>query len=117
MTSCLWYRARLRPDQMVAGHIEIIRRRFLRAIGKPGTCAGACLFVTREAAAARPGADAAAQDADDAGVVFFSPASISFVPHLLARYGGEPGEAPDRARAVLLVGEEQDWALIPFATH
>lgn len=117
MTSCLWYRVQLRPDQIVAGHIEIIRRRFLRAIGRAETCAGACLFLTREAAAARPGAEAAADDSDDAGVVFFSPASISFVPRLLARYGGEPSEAPDRGRVVLLVGEEQDWELIPFATH
>lgn len=117
MTSCLWYRVRLWPDQIVAGHIEIIRQRFIRATGKAESCAGVCLFLMQEGTTARPGADVADQGAVDAGVVFFSPASISFVPRLLAKYGGEPSEAPDRTRAVLLVGEEQDWALVPFAAH
>jgi hypothetical protein len=119
MTSCLWYRVRLAPDQIVAGHLEIIRRRFVRAVARAGTCAGACLFVTSdETCSARPHQDAAEdQRAVETDVIFFSPASISLIPRLLARYDGEPSGPPDRGHAALLVGDERDWALLPFSSH
>jgi hypothetical protein len=50
-------------------------------------------------------------------IIFFSPAAIELVPHLIASCGGEPGPPPDRADAMLLVGKLSDWSLLPHAHH
>jgi hypothetical protein len=118
MTSAMWYRAPLTSEQVAAGHVEIARRLFADAIQDTPSAAGACLFVTsREGGAAGPLDEAADDAAGEAQALFFSPQSISAVPHLIAQYGARPSEPPDRSRAELLVGEERDWDLLPHASH
>ena len=107
MTSRLWYRAVLR-DELVS----TIREQFVKALGAAGWPDGACLFlVTRRTRRGGVRKDV------EAGAVFFSPAAIAAVPHLIAISGAEPGPPPDRARATLLAGKESDWDLLPCPTH
>ena len=111
MTSRLWYRAELRDDLIAADHVSKIRERFSEALGAAGWPDGACLFlVTRHARRGRV-------RKDDEEAVFFSPAAIAAVPHLIAACDAEPGPPPDRACATLLVGNESDWDLLPRQTH
>ena len=111
MTSRLWYRAVLRDD-LSADHVSTIREQFAEALGAAGSPDGACLFlVTRHT---RPGR---VRKDEEAEAVFFSPAAIAAVPHLIAIFGAEPGPPPDRACATLLVGKESDWDLLPRPTH
>ena len=118
MSSCLWYRARLGPEQIASGQVENIRRRFAAAVGGAGSPEGACLFVTSHATrAARLREDAADHTALEADAVFFSPQSISVVPELISEYAAEPSEPPERTRAAMLVGRERDWDLLPRSTH
>ena len=113
MTSHLWYRAGLRDSLSAAEHVSRIREQFTETLAAAGWPDGACLFlVTRNARAGK-----ARKDEDEAEAVFFSPASIAVVPHLIAACGAEPGPPPDRARATLLVGNERDWDLLPRPTH
>ena len=49
--------------------------------------------------------------------VFFSPAAIAAVPHLIAVCGAEPSPPPDRDCATLLVGKQSDWDLLPRGLH
>jgi hypothetical protein len=114
----VWYRALVTGEQIAAGEIGTIQRLFLTAITKANLPAGACLFATSHDTRV----DGLLEDAEDgvAGnvdAVFFSPASISAVPHVIARYGGEPSGPPDRARAALLVGTDSDWDLLPRFSH
>ena len=113
MTSRLWYRAAVRGSVVAAGQISTIREQFedaLRAAGWPG---GACLFLVT-----RPARRGTAKDKDlEAEAIFFSPAAIAAVPHLIAVCNAEPGPPPDRACATLLVGAESDWDLLPCPTH
>ena len=53
----------------------------------------------------------------DADAVFFSPASVRLVPHLIVYYAAQPSHPPDRSRAALLVGTIADWDLLPWAAH
>lgn len=118
MRSCVWYRARLSPDQIAAGYVEIIRRRFSQAVEAAGAPEGACLFVTSHEA--RPGRlreDVADHEAVDADTLFFSPLSISLIPELLSACAAEPSEPPDRTRAALMVGHARDWELLPHSSH
>jgi hypothetical protein len=118
MMSRLWYRVRLRPDQVAAGDLEIIRRRFVRAVKRRDGVAGACLFVAAPLAHLdHPCADRADERDSAADSVFFSPASIALIPRVLARYDAEPCEPPDRAHAALLVGMAWHWDLLPYAVH
>jgi hypothetical protein len=118
MMSRLWYRVRLRADQIAAGHVEIIRRRFVRAVEKGDDSADACLFLAPHATHLdHLRADSEGESGSAAESVFFSPASIALIPHVLARYGAEPCEPPDRAHAALLVGEARHWDLLPYAAH
>lgn len=100
VTSAMWYRANLSDEQIATGHVNAIRDQFAEALTELGEPAGACLFVT--------GHDSA---------IFFSPASVSAVPHLIAAYGGQPSPPPNREVAALLVGTQADWDLVPRTTH
>lgn len=95
----MWYRASLSGEQVAAGQIDAACRLFADAIGELADPSGVCLFATSHDA------------------LFFSPASISVVPHLIAQYRAEPSGPPDRARAALLVGQPDDWKLLPHSSH
>jgi hypothetical protein len=99
MATRLWYRASLSGEQIAAGHVAIIQRLFLEALTSADDSPGACLFAAREDG------------------IFFSPASISAVPHLIAQYSALPSPPPDRADAALLVGTDADWEQLPRSTH
>ena len=112
MSSRLWYRAALRDDLIAADQVSTIREHFAEALGAAGWPSGACLFlVTRHTRGGRVRGD------EEAEAVFFSPAAIAAVPHLIALWGAEPGPPPDRACASLLVGNQGDWDLLPRPTH
>ncbi|PYR67868.1 MAG: hypothetical protein DMF87_23530 [Acidobacteria bacterium] len=114
MTSGLWYRALLCDALVDACQVPIIREHFADALGAAGWPDGACLFLsTRQTRGRRVcGHDSAVAEA-----VFFSPAAIAAVPHLIAVCGAEPSPPPDRARATLLVGNQSDWDLLPHPIH
>lgn len=109
MTSGLWYRAALGDDWIVEGRVSAIREQFADTVEAAGWPDGACLFVTSRDA--RPGGPRP-QD-----TLFFSPASVSVVPHLIAVCGATPGPPPERACATLLVGKPTDWDLLRRETH
>ena len=114
MTSCLWYRAGLCDAPIGACQVPMIRERFADALEAAGWPKGACLFMsTRHSRGRRVRED----DSAVAEAVFFSPAAIAAVPHLIAVCGAEPSPPPDRASATLLVGEQSDWDLLPRRTH
>lgn len=114
VTSRLWYRAVLRDGLICAGHVQMIRKHCADALDAAGWPDGACLFLGTphlRGKRARGNASAAAE------VVFFSPAAIAAVPHLIALCGAEPSPPPERACATLLVGQQSDWDLLPCSTH
>jgi len=114
MTSGLWYRAALGDDLIAARQVSMIRDEFADALGAAGWPEGACLFlITRHAPTRRMRGD----HTEEAEAVFFSPAAIAAVPHLIAICGAEPSPPPDRACATLLVGTPSDWDLLPRQTH
>jgi hypothetical protein len=118
MGSEVWYFASLTREQVAAGHVGIIQRLFADAIDGVIAPRGACLFVASD----DTGPDhartvAKGQSSVEAGTVFFSPASIALVPHLIAHYHAHPGPAPSRAGAALLVGYAYDWELLPQPSH
>ena len=118
VTSGIWYRASLSNEQIAAGHVEVVRRLFADAINQAGNPVGACLFVTsHDTHTGRLRENVADHTGIDVDALFFSPPSISAVPHLIAQYGAEPSDPPERARAALLVGREQDWDLLPRSSH
>jgi hypothetical protein len=82
---------------------------FTEAIYGAGWPDRACLFMTGSFSSRRTPAVTA--------IIFFSPAAIELVPHLIASCGAEPSPAPDRADAMLLVGKLSDWSLLPYAHH
>jgi hypothetical protein len=113
MTSRLWYRAVLREDR--DEQISMIREQFAAALNDAGWPEGACLFLTsRHARGETVSKDDSPADAE---AVFFSPAAISAVPHLIVACGAEPSPPPDRTCATLLVGELTAWDLLPRSTH
>jgi hypothetical protein len=71
---------------------------------------GACLFLST----CHVRGKAAREDVSAGGeAIYFSPAAIAEVPHLIAVCGAEPSPPPDRGCATLLVGKETDWDLLP----
>lgn len=102
-SSGVWYQAGLSSEQIAAGHLNIIQRLFADAISDAADARGAFLFATGVGS--------------DATTVFFSPASIGLMPHVIAQCGATPGPAPDRAIAALLVGGEEAWDLLPHSMH
>lgn len=115
MTSGLWYRAALSDERIVAGYVAAIREQFADALKAAGWPDGACIFVTSRDTRTRRAREN--DNAVEAEAVYFSPASISAVPHLIAVCGAEPSPPPDRACATLLVGKQTDWDLLPRRTH
>ena len=102
VTSRLWYRAPLSdaPDALIGGrHVVMIGEYFAEALGGAGWPDGACLFLS--------GSDA----------LFFSPAAIAAVPHLLVACGAQPSPPPDRIGVTMLAGRETDWDLLPYELH
>jgi hypothetical protein len=114
MTSRLWYRAVLPDAPIGACQVPAIREHFADALGAAGWPDGACLFLSTRHARRRRVRD---KDNAAAEAVFFSPAAIAAVPHLIAVCGAEPSPPPDRRGATLLVGKESDWDLLPRGTH
>jgi hypothetical protein len=114
VTSRLWYRFGLRDGLIRARHVPMIRKHVADALGAAGWPDGACLFLST----ARPRGKRARESASAAAeAVFFSPAAIAAVPHLIAVCGAEPSPPPERACATLLVGQQSDWDLLPCGTH
>lgn len=114
MTSRLWYRAVLSESLIAARHVPMLREHFTEALGAAGWPDGACLFLsTRHSAGTRTGDD----DSAVPEALYFSPAAIAAVPHLIAACGAEPSSPPDRACATLLVGKQSDWDLLPRGFH
>lgn len=110
LRSLIWYTASLDGAQVAAGRLATLCEQFAVSVRDAGEPAGACLF----AVSADEGPPA---DPRTAVEIFFSPSAISVVPTILAAVNAEPGAAPDRARASLLVGRPIDWDLLPRATH
>jgi hypothetical protein len=114
MTSRLWYRAVFGDALVEAGQIPIIREHFAQALGVAGWPDGACLFLsTRQTG----GKKVRQGDSAVADAVFFSPAAITAVPHLIAVCGAVPSPPPERECSILLVGTQSDWDLLPRGTH
>jgi hypothetical protein len=115
LNSGLWYRASLRDQGTVDERVSIIREQFAVAVEAAGSPDGACLFL------AGPGTDSGTAGPDDGAApeaaLFFSPAAISVVPHLIALCGAVPSLPPDRAYVTLLVGNQADWDLLPRQIH
>jgi hypothetical protein len=116
VTSCLWYRAVLCDSVLAAHQVPLLREHFADALGAAGWPDGACLFLSgHHTDDATPGQhDGAAPEPE---AVFFSPAAIAAVPHLIVVCGAEPSPPPDRVCATLLVGTQSDWDLLPRALH
>jgi hypothetical protein len=116
--SGIWYCAALTSAQVDAGAVGIIQRLFTyatrTAVGGQGICLFATSHDTRVGRLRENAEDDAAIDAD---AVFFSPASVRLVPHLIAYYAARPSHPPDRCRAALLVGALADWDLLPCTSH
>lgn len=99
MMSGLWYRAPLSVAAVGVEHVSIVREHFSDALGAADWPDGACLF----------------QSGNDA--LFFSPAAVSAVPHLIVACEAKPSPPPDRAGATLLAGRQSDWQLLPYERH
>ena len=118
MVSRVWYFASLTTEQVAAGHVGIIQRLFADAINDLVDPCGACLFVARDGTRPRRARTRLKRQSSlEAGTVFFSPASIALVPHLIGHYHAHPGPPPARASAALLVGDRHDWDLLPQPCH
>ena len=113
MTSGLWYRAVLCDALVAAPQLPMIREHFADALGTAGWPDDACLFLSARHTRGRRGRD----DSAAAEAVFFSPAAIAAVPHLIAVCGAAPSPPPDREWSTLLVGKQSDWDLLPRGTH
>ena len=114
MTSRLWYRAVFGEALVDASQIPIIRDHFAEALGVAGWPDGACLFLSTR----RVRGKAARADGSAVGeALYFSPAAIAAVPHLIAVCGAEPSPPPERGGVTLLVGKESDWDLLPRGSH
>ena len=112
--SRLWYRALLCDAVISTRQIPVLIEHFADALQAAGWPHGACLFLSghRSARVKQGKDDSAAPEA-----VFFSPAAIASVPHLIAVCGAEPSPPPDRDCATLVVGKQSDWDLLPRELH
>ena len=97
--SGVWYRAALTAEQLSSGYMMAVRDQFAEAVTAAGDPDGACLFTS----------------SDDA--VYFSPASVSAVPHLIAMLDAQPSPPPERTGASLLAGVQKNWDLLPRTIH
>lgn len=104
----------LRDALVDACQLPIIREHFAEALGVAGWPDGACLFLSTRHVRGK----AAREDVSAGGeAIYFSPAAISEVPHLIAVCGAEPSPPPERRCATLLVGKGSDWSLLPRESH
>ena len=113
VNSGLWYRAVAIEAPITAKQLPLISDYFAEAIYGAGWPDRACLFLTGSFSSHRTDQRTRAVTA----IIFFSPAAIELVPHLIASCGAEPSPPPDRADAMLLVGKLSDWSLLPYAHH
>ena len=114
LKSCLWYRALVCDALIGTRQIPMLIEHFADALEAAGWPHGACLFLSgHRFSKARQGKD----DSAVPDAVFFSPAAIAAVPHLIAVCGAEPSPPPDRDCATLLVGKQSDWDLLPQGLH
>ena len=109
----LWYYAILSEEQLVDGALAGISQQFADVINAAGSPDGACLF----ASLAEPSSISALEETVDGRAVFFSPASISTVAELIVSSQARPTPPPDRCQVELLVGNPQDWDLLPRSSH
>lgn len=107
----VWYRAELCGARLQVQQVPVIQRHFVEALGSAGWPIGASLFVRLRQRAVQ------AEDRPEVDALYFSPASISAVPHLIVASGARPSAPPERAGATLLAGGSADWALLPFHSH
>ena len=114
VVSRLWYRAELSDGPIGVRHIPVILEYFADALDQSGWPEGACLFLSGRHTI---GTDAGEDDTAVPEAVFFSPAAIGEVPHLIAACRAEPSPPPTRAYATLLVGKPSDWDLLPRGLH
>jgi hypothetical protein len=113
MTSRLWYRAVLCDALVGVSQVPKIHEHFAHALDAAGWPDGACLFLnTRQASGKK-----AREDDNAVAAIFFSPAAIAEVPHLIAVCGAAPSPPPDRECSILLVGKQSDWDLLSRGTH
>jgi hypothetical protein len=113
-----WYCASLTTEEIADGAVGIIQRLFSYATRREANGLGVCLFATSHDTRSRRLRENVEDDSTvDADAVFFSPASIQLVPHLIAYYGARPCPPPERCRAALLVGTSEDWDLLPWSDH
>jgi len=103
VNSRLWYRAGLCDAMIGTQQIPILVKHFAEALEAARWPPGACLFLSGHRSLPES--------------VFFSPAAIATVPHLIAMCGAEPSPPPDRDWATLLVGNQNDWDLLPRGLH
>jgi hypothetical protein len=99
VASRLWYRAPLADGPIGARHVVMIGEYFAEALGGADWPDRACLFLS--------GSDA----------IFFSPAAIAAVPHLIVACGAQPSLPPSRVGATMLAGRTSDWELLPYELH
>jgi hypothetical protein len=92
----------------------MLRQHFADALAAAGWPDGACLVLTTRQTSGKKVCD---DDSAVAEAVFFSPAAIAAVPHLIAVCGAVPSPPPDRECSILLVGKQSDWDLLPRGTH
>jgi hypothetical protein len=112
--SQLWYRALLTEEQIEGGLLTNISQLFMKSVNAGGAPDGACLFVSIAGTSEVPEGE---DDDSPAPAVFFSPTSVSMVPHLITLYKATPSPPPARSRVELLVGKPEDWDLLPRGTH
>jgi hypothetical protein len=114
----LWYCAILSEEQLADGALAVMTQQFADVINAAGAPKGACLFASiAEADPIDPAADGAREATVDGRAVFFSPASISAVVGLIVSSKARPTAPPERCQVELLVGNPQDWDLLPRSTH
>ena len=113
VSSGLWYRAVARDASIAAKQLPLISDYFAEAIYVAGWPDRACLFMT----GSFPSDVTDHADSAEPAIIFFSPAAIQLVPHLIAACAAKPSPPPDRAGATLLVGKLSDWSLLPYARH
>ena len=114
----LWYYAILSEEQLASGALAVITQQFADVINAAGAPQGACLFGSTSVPRPIHSAEDGTPDGTiDGRAVFFSPASVSAVAPLIVASNARPSPPPERCQVELLVGNPQDWDLLPRGTH
>lgn len=105
------------PEQLADGALAAMTQQFADVINAAGAPKGACLFASiAKARSIDLAAESARETTVDGRAVFFSP-SISAVVRLIVSSRARPTPPPERCQVELLVGNPQDWDLLPRNTH